>query len=249
MISAIVLTKNEEKLLDICLKSLSFADEIIVIDSGSTDKTLAIAEKYANRIEKVDFTNFSNLRNKGKELAKGNWLLYIDADEEIPLNLQKEIIEITADKGQKNTAGYFIERKNFYLGKEWPKKDKMVRLISKDKLLKWTGDVHESPQMENGSCGQLKNYLLHRTHNSLEEMLTNTNSWSEFEAQARFKANHPEIVWWRIPRMMVSYFWDYYYTQRGYKVGTIGLIESIYQSFSVFVTYAKLWEIQHRNKV
>ncbi len=93
MISAVVLTKNEEKLIDTCLKSLKFANEIIIIDSGSTDNTLKIAEKYKIRIFKKSFTNFSDLRNEGIKQAKYEWIIYLDADEEIPKELKEEILK------------------------------------------------------------------------------------------------------------------------------------------------------------
>lgn len=245
--SAIVLTKNEEKQIEACLKSLSFADEIIVIDSGSTDKTLAIAKKYTGQIYKHPFTNFSDLRNFGKEKAKNDWILYVDADEEVTTPLKEEINDTIRHSNDQKSA-YYVVRRNYYLGKEWPVKDKVERLFKKKNLLGWYGEVHESPKIK-GEKGELKNELIHRTHNSLEEMLVNTIVWSDFEAKARFQVNHPAVTWWRIFRMMLTSFWEYYVKQKGRKVGTVGLIESMYQSFSIFVTYAKLWEMQNSKQL
>ncbi len=245
MISAIVLTKNEERQIEICLKSVKFADEIIVIDNESTDQTLAIAKKYTNKIYKQPFTNFSKLRNFGKEKAKNTWVLYVDADEEVTEELSKEIHSVILGS-ENNIAAYFITRRNFYLGKEWPIQDKVERLFKKENLLNWYGEVHESPKVE-GEKGQLKNVLIHRTHNNLEEMLTNTIAWSDFEAKARFRVNHPKVTWWRIFKMMMTSFWDCYIKQKGFTVGTVGLIESGYQAFSTFITYSKLWEMQRNN--
>ncbi len=260
-LSAVVLTKNEEKQIESCLKSLSFCDEIIVVDSGSEDKTLFIAKKYTDCVYKQPFTNFSDLRNFGKEKVKNGWILYVDADEEINKDLAKEIRSVilgseatpeskkdrfwTSQNDENTFAAYFIIRRNFYLGKEWPVKDKVERLFKKKNLLGWYGEVHESPKIE-GKKGELKNEIIHRTHNSLEEMLNNTIAWSDFEAKSRLAANHPPVTWWRIFRMMLTSFWEYYIKQKGWKVGTVGLIESIYQSFSIFVTYAKLWEMQNK---
>lgn len=245
MISAIVLTKNEEKHIETCLKSVKFCDEIIVIDSGSTDKTIQITRKYTDQIYKVPFTNFSSLRNIGKEKAKFNWILYVDADEEITKNLQDEILK-TLKNLHNDYSCFFIERNNYYLGTQWPVTDKVERLFKKSRLVEWFGSVHESPKI-NGEKGSLKNKMIHRTHNDLEEMLTNTIVWSGFEARERFKTSHPKITWWRIFRVMTTSFWDYYIIQKGFKVGVLGLIESIYQAFSSFVTYSKLWELQNNN--
>lgn len=243
-LSVVVLTKNEERQIEACLKSAAWASEIIVIDSGSTDKTIFLAQKYTKNIYQVPFTNFSQLRNLGKEKANNGWILYVDADEEITKDLVKEIEQVI--DGANNPTAYFISRRNFYLGKEWPIKDKIERLFKKDNLLGWYGEVHESPKII-GEKGELKNELIHRTHNSLEEMLNNTMVWSNFEAKARLIANHPKVTWWRIFRMMGTSFWDYYIKQKGWTVGTVGLIESMYQAFSIFVTYAKLWEKQQKS--
>ena len=112
----------------------------------------------------------------------------------------------------------------------------------------WYGKIHESPQVE-GEIGELQNYILHYTHRDLGQMLDKTNEWSEVEAELRFKSDHPKMSWWRFPRVMISAFFDSYYKQKGYKAGIAGLIESIYQSFSIFITYAKLWEKQLNEKL
>ena len=71
--------------------------------------------------------------------------------------------------------------------------------------------------------------------------------WSTIEAELRFKARHPKMTWWRFPRVMFTAFYDSYIKQKGYKVGAVGIMESMYQAFSIFITYAKLWELQNKN--
>jgi hypothetical protein len=80
-------------------------------------------------------------------------------------------------------------------------------------------------------------------------MIAKTNEWSEIEAQLRFNNDHPIISWWRIFRVMLTAFWQSYVKQSGWKAGTVGLIESIYQAFSMFVTYSKLWEMQNKHRL
>lgn len=244
-LSVIIIAKNEEKQIETCLKSSTFADEIIIVDSGSTDHTLEIAKKYHCRIISLPFTNFSDLRNAGMKATQMSWILYVDADEEITPDLQQEIKGVVSNKD--DISAYKIHRKNYYLGKLWPVEDSLERLFKKDKLKDWYGEVHESAKTE-GQTGQLQHFLIHRTHNSLEEMLANTIVWSDFEAKARYQSHHPKVTWWRIFRMMMTSFWDSYIRQKGWTVGTAGLIESMYQSFSTFVTYAKLWELQNNNR-
>ena len=79
-------------------------------------------------------------------------------------------------------------------------------------------------------------------------MLDKTIEWSKVEAETRFQMNHPKMTWWRFPRVMITAFLDSYFRQGGYKIGVAGLIESVYQAFSIFVTYARLWELQQKKK-
>ncbi len=242
-LTAIIITKNEEKNITACLKKLDFTDEIIVIDNESEDKTVQIAKELGAKVYKVAGLDFSYLRNIGKEKAKGKWILYIDADEEVTKSLASEIKEVV-DKERKFSA-YTILRKNYFFGKSWPGYEKMIRLIKKDALLGWCGSLHESP-MVIGEIGVLKSPLLHFTHNDLSSMVSKTNEWSEIEAQLRYKNNHPKVTWWRFYSVMFSTFWNSYIKNAGWKMGTAGLVESIYQAFSMFITYAKLWEKQNR---
>lgn len=246
-LSAIVLTKNEERQIEGCLESVcQLADEIVVVDSGSTDKTLEIVRKYTNKIYTDKSDDFSAKRNLGLEKAGGEWILYIDADERVTPELQKEIAE-TAKSGE--DVAYFIPRKNFYLGNyEWPYIEKIERLFKKEKLANWKGKLHESPIIV-GSVGELKNHLVHYTHRDLSSMVKKTIEWSKIEAELRFEAGHPPVNWWRFPRVMLTAFWDSYIKQGGWKVGTVGIVESLYQAFSIFVTYARLWELQNKDKL
>jgi len=246
-LSAIVITKNEESRIAKCLESLSFCDEIIIVDNGSTDKTLEIVQKYQVRVRHIKETDFSALRNAGKEDAKGKWLLYVDADEIVPEKLQEEIKRTVKDESltRGGTTAFFISRENYYLGKKWPVRDCMQRLFQKDTLVRWEGKLHETAVI-NGVMGKLQEPLIHNTHRTLAEMVEKTNEWSEFEAELRFDAGHPDVVWWRLLRVMGTGFFRSFVSEGGWKAGTVGWIESIYQGFSMFITYAKLWELQQK---
>lgn len=236
-----------------CLQSVKeLADEIIIVDGESKDKTVEIAKKSGARVFVHPFKDFAAQRNFGLEKATGDWILYIDADERVTDSLRENIKYLPAgEAGQisnikcENIVAFKIKRKNFYLGNhEWPYIEKLERLFRRDKLKGWYGELHESPTIH-GEIGELDEYLLHFTHRDLSSMLAKTNEWSKIEAELRYNARHPQMAWWRFPRVMMSAFFDYYFKQGGWKVGTVGLIESLYQSFSSFITYAKLWEMQH----
>lgn len=247
-LSAIIIALNEEKMIGDCLASLSgWVDEVIIVDGGSKDKTVDIARKLGAKVFISPFEDFAAQRNYGLAKASGNWVLYIDADERVTPELVESIKYQVSSIKNTDFSAYRIKRKNFYLeNHEWPYVEKLERLIKKDKLKGWYGELHESPQID-GSVGELDGFLLHYTHRDLSAMLVKTIEWSKTEAELRFKSGHPAMTWWRFPRVMVSAFWESYIRQGGWKVGTAGLIESIYQAFSMFITYARLWELQGKN--
>lgn len=247
--SAIVIAKNEEDRIADCLDSLSFCNEIIVVDNGSEDRTVDIAKRMGAKAFGLQTNDFSELRNFGLEKAKEEWILYVDADERISERLKKEIAHLTTHTDRrKQLNGYFLKRKNFYFGnKEWPYIEKLERLFKKDAFKGWRGKLHESPMVV-GVIGEIEGYLFHYSHRDLASMLTKTIEWSKTEAELRFKSNHPKMSAWRFFRIMLTAFFDSYIRQGGFKVDTVGLIESMYQAFSIFITYARLWEMQEKSK-
>lgn len=248
-ISAVIIAKDGEDLIVDCLESLSFCDEIVLIDGGSKDRTGEIAKKTGAKVYEYKSDDFSKMRNFGLEKANYEWIFYLDIDERVGNDLKEEIeLKLRVNKNLDRFDYYLIKRKNFYLGKyEWPHIEKLDRLFKKEKLKGWKGKLHESPDIE-GKKGELNGFVLHYTHRDLESMLNKTIKWSEIDAKLRLNSNHPKMSWWRFPRVMLGGFTNSYVIQKGYKAGTAGLIESIYQAFSNFVTYARLWELQQEDK-
>ncbi len=244
-ISAVVIAKNEEMMIKNCLAGLKFADEIIVLDNVSSDKTALVAQKSGAKVFSVSGCDFSYLRNIAKEKSSGEWLLYIDADEIVTQRLAAEIKKVISEPSE--NMAYNLRRKNNFLGTDWPGEEHMVRLFKKGFLLGWHGSLHETPQVL-GSIGILQSPLLHYTHRDISSMVVKTNEWSETEATLRFKNNHPLMSPLRFFSVMIRAFYKSYISDCGWKVGTAGMIESIYQAFSIFITYAKLWEKQNKKK-
>jgi glycosyltransferase involved in cell wall biosynthesis len=188
--------------------------------------------------------DFSEIRNFALKESKSDWVFYIDSDERADLELIKTI-KLNIQGG--DNSCFKIKRKNFYLGNNpWPKIEEIERVFKKSEFIEWYGDIHESPKYK-GSSIVIDGFLNHYTHRNLSQMLDKTIAWSDIEAKNRFESGHPKMALWRFPRVMITTFFDYYIKQKGYSVGTVGLIESIYQSFSTMITYAKLWELQNKH--
>jgi glycosyltransferase involved in cell wall biosynthesis len=245
-ITVIILTKNAENVLADCLDSLAFCDEKIIIDDSSTDRTCDIAKMMGATVYACHKESFAEKRNLGLKKAKGKWVLYLDADERLSPELARNIQEII-EKKRDNNAAYRLQRKNFYLDNhEWPTIERLERLFKKKNLEEWYGDLHESARV-NGDIGALtEGFINHYTHQDLTSMLNKTIHWSKIEAELRFNTNHPRMSVWRFIRVIITGYYDSYVKQKGYKAGTAGLIESIFQAFSMFITYARLWELQQK---
>jgi (heptosyl)LPS beta-1,4-glucosyltransferase len=270
-LSAIILTKNAEEVLADCIDSVSFCDEVIVIDDSSTDRTPDLAKHMGAHVFQNDSKSFAEKRNFGLKKAKGKWVLYVDSDERVSPELKASILDIISDRhsgkrsasrisqeleddvrdsGQArmtNVSAYRIKRKNFYYGDhEWPYIEKLERLFKKSKLVEWYGDLHETAKVD-GTIEEIEEgVLLHYTRTSITAMVNKTIQWSEVEADLRLKAHHPKMTGWRFFRVMFTGFYGSYIKQEGWRAGTAGLVESIYQSFSMFITYARLWELQQK---
>ncbi len=247
LISVIVIAKNEEARIGKCLDAVTFADELIVLDNSSEDDTAVVAKAKGALVRSFHSGDFAKLRNIAAAEATGEWILYVDADEIVTPELAASIQQkITSGYTGKET-GFEIHRKNYYLGVLWPAREWMLRLFRRDAFKEWRGTLHETPIIS-GETGRITGDLLHDTHRTLKEMVTKTNEWSQSEATLRLKTDHPAITWWRILRVVLTGFWASYIRQGGWRAGTVGWIESMYQGFSMFITYSKLWELQQKNK-
>lgn len=253
MITIVAITKDNEGKIGRCLESVKvLGGEILVIDGGSIDKTVDIAKRHGARVIRQAGGGYSDWRNQGIAEAKSDWIFYLDSDEEITSELGDEILRITNQKsGIRNYGGYAIPRKNIIFGHEmrwggwYP--DYVKRLFKKEALKKWVGDLHEEPVFD-PNMGQLKNPIIHYKHDHVSEMIEKTNKWSEIEAKLLYNAGHPKMSWWRFFRIIKAEFFYRYIWKLGFLDGTAGAVYAIYQAFSRFITYVKLWEMQKESK-
>lgn len=245
-LTAIVLTHNNQLSLEQCLSSLSFADEIVVVDDQSQDKTKLIAEKFKVRWLERKLTNFASQRNWAIKQAEGGWVLMIDADEQVTPELAREIKSVIK---QAEYSAFRIKRLNYFFGKKivhggyWP--DWQTRLFKLDQFDKFSGRIHESAYFH-GPLGSLSRPLIHRSHNSLKECLEKSLFWTKLEADEFIKANHPPITWWRILKVMIWEFNYRYFKKLGFLDGYVGLVESLIQAMNRFYVYQQVWEAQQK---
>lgn len=244
-LSIIILGQNVAHEILPALKTSQFANEIIYVDTntGSTDNTLQLVRKYAHKIVSSPGYNFSKWRNDGAKVSSSDWLLYLDSDERITTVLAKEIDQIVSSG--KSLSAYDVPRYEVFLGKHlnhWG--DPYVRrLFKKSAFKRWEGKLHEQPIIE-GEIGRLTNQLVHLSHKNIDEKIQGTIRWSVLEAEMLFEAKHPPMAGWRLWRIMFTEFIDRFFKKRLFLDGIEGHIEIIYQLFSRYMTYVRLWELQ-----
>ena len=248
-LSVIVITKNASTKIKDCLESLKFADEIIIVDSGSTDDTVRLSKSYGAIVIKVETVGFVFSRNAGAKVAKGEWLFYVDADERVTPELKEMVTErINASTHQRINA-FRIYRKNIILGKWlqhggwWP--DPVHRLIKKSAFKEWRGELHEYPVVS-GEVGLIEEPLTHNSKDSVAEMVVNSCLFAPIEAELKFKAGHPPVKIHHFVLAMWREFWVRGVLKAGWLDGIAGIIEIIYQMFHQFMVYSILWQMQNK---
>jgi glycosyltransferase involved in cell wall biosynthesis len=241
MISVIVLTKNEEKNIEACLNTLKWADEVILIDDHSTDKTQELAKKIGAKIFERDLNNdFAAQRNYGLEKAKGNWVFFVDADERVSPQLRAEIKSVTSDQWSV-ISGYYLKRKDFLFGKELKHgetaKIKLLRLAKRE-AGQWKRKVDEVWEIE-GEVGTLKNSLIHYSHPSMTQFLESVNFKSTLNARVFYEeGKRTRLVDWLKPK---AKFFQNWILRLGFLDGMEGLTMALMMSFHSFLVRSKLY--------
>lgn len=248
MISAVINTLNEEKNLEKCLKTLGWVDEIVVCDDGSVDRTIEIALRFGAKIYRHKSEGFVEAaRNFAIDKAKGDWILIVDADEEIPQKLAKKLEEITRSKNPPDCVA--IARKNIIFGKWiehsgwWP--DYNVRFFKKGKV-KWIGEIHKDPETQGVGCSLLpyeEFAVIHHNYQTIGQYIARMNRYTDIEAKDLINSGY-KFSWLDLIKKPNSEFLSRFFAQKGYLDGLHGLILATLQSLAIFVRYIKVWELQ-----
>lgn len=239
MITAVVLAKNEEENIEKCLNTLRWCDEVIVIDDESSDKTAKIAQNQGAKVYKRALNgDFAAQRNFGLEKARGEWVLFVDADEQVTPQLRAEI-----QKGIKGKfVGFYLKRKDFVFGRFLKYgetgKIKLLRL-GKRGMGNWQGKVHETWEIQ-GPVGELENPLEHFPHPTISEFLKDINFYSTLRARQLYeenvKTNLFQIIFFPVGKFAQNFF-----LKLGFLDKTPGFMVAILMSFHSFLVRSKLY--------
>jgi glycosyltransferase involved in cell wall biosynthesis len=243
-ISAVVITHNEERNLPRCLASVgSFSREIVVVDSGSTDGTLAVAERAGARVIPQEWLGYGRQKQFALEQARSPWVLSIDADEEVSPELAAEIarLDFSAD-------GYFVRRRVWYLGR-WIRHgvwnpDWVMRLFRRDRARFTPERVHERVELE-GQPGRLRWPLYHYSYRDVEHHLAKINEQTSLAA-AQMAERGRRVGW---AKLALSPGWEFfrsYLLRGGFRDGTPGLTVAKLHAYYHFLKYAKLRERERK---
>jgi glycosyltransferase involved in cell wall biosynthesis len=243
-----ILTFNSERKIEEVLSSVKdIADEIVVLDSGSEDRTLEIAESFGARVFYRKFDNFVNQKNHLLSLCRGEWVLFIDDDEVVSEELAGEILKVK--ESNPPIAGYYVNVLTNYLGR-WIKHawypDWHLRLAKREKC-RWEGDrVHEKLVVD-GKVGYLKGNLLHYSYPSVSYHLKKIDLYTTLYAEGAFKKGK-KFSLLKLLSSPVGAFLRRYILKRGFLDGFEGFALSVMASYYTFLKYLKLWELEKNEK-
>lgn len=253
MISAVVLTKNEEKNIRECLESLKWCDEVVVIDDCSEDKTVEIAESFGAKIYKRELNNnFGAQRNFGLGKAKEDWVLFVDADERVSDSLREEVTKLLNYKVTKY-SGFYLKRRDFMWGKELKYGEtgdvRLLRLAKRNVCPPtggWRRAVHEVWDVK-GPLSTLKNPLRHYPHQTLREFIADIDWMSTLHAEENKKdgkrSNLFKIIFF--PKLK---FFNSWVLKLGFLDGVQGLLVAFLMSFHSYLAWSKLWLEEVKSK-
>jgi glycosyltransferase involved in cell wall biosynthesis len=239
-ISAALIARNESANISEAIKSLSFADQIVVADTGSTDDTVEIAQRLGAEVHSVEFEGFGKTKNRALDFCRGDWVLFIDADERVTTELADKVLNTAGNESA--TSGFLINRLTYFLGKPvrhsgwYP--DYVLRFFKRQNGKFSINLVHECVEVD-GTVGKLEGLLLHYSYRSLDQYLDKLNEYSSLSAKEMFengkKFNILDLLF-----RPISTFFKMFVFKAGFLDGLNGFILAVLSSYHVFVKYAKL---------
>jgi len=249
-ITALIPTGNEIHNIKEVITSVSFADEILVVDSLSTDGTYEKAVQLADKVIQREYQYSSSQKNWAIPQAKHEWILLIDADERVTPELREEILAILKNPPTDDTVAYWIGRKNHFMGKAvnhsgW-KNDKVIRLFKRD-FCKYEDKKVHAEIIARGNVGKLNHKFYHDTYLSIDKYLEKMNRYAWWQAY-----DYDKKVGKLTPyHFIIKPFWGFfkhYVIQGGFRDGVVGLTIGYIQGYTVFMRYVKVWLLRKNRK-
>jgi len=242
-LTAIIPTGNEIHNIEAVIASVSFADEILVVDSFSTDGTYEKAKMLATKTIQREYEYSASQKNWAIPQAANDWILLIDADERVTEELREEIIKVLKNPPKDDTVAFWIGRKNHFLGEPvnysgW-RNDKVIRLFKRDFCKYQDRKVH-SEIIAEGKVGNLKNKLYHNTYITFDKYLEKMNRYAWWQARDYDKKTGRLTGY----HFIIKPFWGFfkhYIIQSGFRDGVVGLTIGYIQGYVIFMRYVKLW--------
>ncbi len=244
-ITAIIPTLNEQHNIVDAIKSINFADEIMVVDSFSTDKTIELATPLADTILQREYENSASQKNWSIPQAKYKWILLLDADERVKEELKKEVLSVLESKT--NYDGFWIKRENYFMGKRvyfsgW-RGDRVIRLFKRDECKYEKKHVHAEIVSE-GKIGILKNKLIHNTFKNKEDYFKKLKRYAKWQAKD-YDQKTGNITIFHTTIKPIFRFIKHYFIQLGILDGYVGFIISFYQAKAVKMRYKYLKDLRN----
>jgi len=241
MISVVIITKNEEENIERCLKSVVWADEIIILDSGSTDNTIDICRKFNCKVVESEWLGFGKTKNLAVSKSRNNWILSIDADEEVSNDLKKSLEGFTY---QKKYYAYRVKRKSFYLNKlinysGW-QNDCPIRFFNKKYANFNSLEVHESVITDDKRISFIDGHLLHFPYPSIEQHIKKINLYSQLGSKKLLQDNKKVYLLSSVFSGIFKFI-KMYFLKLGFLDGKEGFVLCLISSFGVSLKYFKLW--------
>lgn len=247
-ISACVICFNEEQKIARCLESLRWCDEIVVLDSFSTDRSVEICRRFTDRVHQHEWLGYVAQRNLVRDLSVHPWVLFLDSDEEVSHALRSEILR-EFENGTGKYVGYEFPRQVYYLGKwirhgEWYP-DVKLRLFKKD-CGRTEGVEPHDKVVVHGPVKRLENALWHYTYDSIGDHMETLNRFSGIMSRQLYVQNR-RFRWTDVVLRPMLRFLKGYVLKGGFLDGAHGLVVAVLSSYGVFAKYAKMWEMKKRS--
>ena len=229
-----------------CLNCLNWCKKILVIDTGSADKTVEIAESLGAQLVLFKHSSFAKIRTQALKYVNTPWLIYVDADERVTPILAKEIAD---NLNVPHLSAMKLQRENYFYGKKmlgggW-ENDLLVRVFQKTELTGFSGEVHERPEF-NGQALLLKAPLIHLSHRSTRDGLIKSADWTYLEAKLLVAAGVKKVGVRTLVRKGMGEFYRRYFLNKGYLDGPTGMIEAVIQAINRMLVYIQVWELQQK---